>query len=78
MIEELLAEVGNELERATAKHGPIHTLHEAYAIILEEVDEFWDEVKASQRSVLTEAQRKELLQIAAMALRTIIDIPSES
>ena len=70
----ILATVQHEVERATAKHAPMHSLHEAYAVILEEVDELWDEVKkrAEQRS--SEHVREELTQIAAMAVRALIDI----
>lgn len=49
------------------------SLHESYAIILEEIDEFWDEVKlkASQRS--PERLLVELVQVAAMAQRAAED-----
>ena len=33
------------MERARTKHKPINSAHEGYAVILEELDEFWDEVK---------------------------------
>ena len=63
-----------ELARAMEKHAPMHSLHEGYAVIFEELDELWDEVRAWQPgSDLTEA-RKEALQVAAMALRIILDV----
>ena len=45
---QVLAEVQAELERAVAKHGPMRGPHEGWAVIYEELDELWDEVKASK------------------------------
>ncbi|MDH5279570.1 MAG: hypothetical protein OEW52_00305 [Thermoleophilia bacterium] len=53
--------------RANGKHRLFMSLHEAYAVILEEVDELWELVrrKASDRDPLDVLE--ELVQIAAMA-----------
>jgi len=69
-------EVVDEFESATEKYGPFNSAHEGYAILLEEVDELWDEIKKrpSERSV--EAMRAEAVQVAAMALRFIVDVAS--
>lgn len=65
--------VKNELEKARKKHPQNqHNLHEGYAIILEEVDEFWDVVK-SQKPDVSHAL-EELVQIAAMCQRTAEDL----
>lgn len=65
--------VKNELERARNKHpGTQNSLHEGYAIILEEVDEFWDVVK-SQKPDAAHAL-EELVQIAAMCQRSAEDL----
>lgn len=71
-IDTELVNVGYELNRAMSKHAPMHSAHEAYAVIQEEVDEFWDEVKAQH--INSEKARKELIQIAAMALRAVVDL----
>lgn len=68
----LAEEAGRELRRAQEKHGPMHGAHEGYAVILEELDELWDEVKAQKPDVAK--MRKEALQVAAMALRFIHDV----
>lgn len=68
----LLKELEDETSRARAKHPNIHTPHEAYAVILEELDEYWDHVKAD--TALSYKARAELIQIAAMALRAIMDL----
>lgn len=43
--------------------------HEGYAVILEELDELWDEIKKNQRNYDIAAQRKEAIQCAAMCIR---------
>jgi hypothetical protein len=71
-VEDIGKEVTNELRKAMAKHKGMNSAHEAYAVILEEMDEFWDEVKAQ---TLDKAKaKKELLQISAMAQRAILDL----
>lgn len=62
--------VSIELERARQKHGPMRSAHEGYAVILEELDEAWDEIK---RNDIVRA-REEMIQVAAMALRFLIDV----
>lgn len=73
-VARVVAEVEVELRRAMAKHPPQGSLHEGYAILLEEVDEFWDEVKkrSAERSLVNVSV--ELIQIAAMAVRTQVDV----
>lgn len=59
-----------ELRKAVERYPPFNSTHEGYAIILEEVDELWDEVKANQqRRAIDEA-----LHVAAMAVRFVVDI----
>ena len=60
-----------EYDKAVNKFGPFHSAHEGYAVLKEEVDELWDEVKAGQNKT---RMRKEALQVAAMAIRFIQDI----
>jgi len=48
--------------------------HEAYAVILEEVDELWDEIKKNQRNYDLDAQRKEATQAAAMLCRLLVEL----
>lgn len=69
---DVAAEAREELMRAKAKHAPMHGPHEGYAVILEELDELWDEVKAQKPD--SGRMRKEALQVAAMALRFIEDV----
>ena len=73
---QLLEEIGLEFDLATKHHPPIASLHEGYAIILEELDELKAEVwknpkKHPDRQALA---RKEAIQVAAMALRLLHDV----
>lgn len=59
-----------ELNRATRIHGEFHSTHEGFAILKEEVDELWDEVKKNGSTARLRAEAK---QVAAMAIRFMID-----
>jgi len=65
--------VESELARARESYGDIRNYHEGYAVLLEEVDEFWDQVKKWPRNHSESAMRMELVQIAAMAQRIAED-----
>ena len=67
-------DMAEELDRATMVFGPMHSSHEAYAVILEELEEFWDEVKQKPARRDKAAMRKELIQVGAMCARTILDL----
>jgi len=68
----LAHEVARELMRARSLHSPQHGPHEGYAVILEELDELWDEVRKKQPDLA--AMREECIQIAAMAMRFVLDV----
>jgi len=62
----------NELRSARAKFPAMHSAHEGYAVLLEEMDELWDEIKTKGASI--EKMRAEAIQVAAMAIRFIEDV----
>lgn len=64
-----LASVGEELKRASQKFGPFNSAIEGLAILEEEVDEFKQEV----RHGTIEKARAEAIQVAAMAVRFLMD-----
>lgn len=72
-IKRVLADVALELVRAIKKFPPMRSSHEGYAIILEEVEELWAEVRDNKRDGSADRIRKEAIQVAAMALRFVID-----
>ncbi len=65
-------EIEEELRSARMKHAPMNGAHEGYAIILEELDELWDLVKAQKPDKTR--MRGEALQVAAMAARFVEDL----
>jgi pyridoxine/pyridoxamine 5'-phosphate oxidase len=69
-----LDDVAAELEQARAVHAPIHSAHEGYSVILEELEEFWNEVKRKRHERDPEVMWAELVQVAAMAARTAEDV----
>lgn len=69
-VEGIIGAVEMEVNRARRKHAPMHSGHEGYAVILEELDEAWAAVKAND----SEAARQEMVQVAAMAVRFILDV----
>jgi hypothetical protein len=72
-IECFLIDVSIEVKRAMSKHSPMHSLHEAYAVILEELDEFKSEVWKKQTERSTDDVYTELVHIGAMVARCVAD-----
>jgi hypothetical protein len=66
--------VARELLLARERHDPINSAHEGYAVILEEVDELWDECRRKRAARSRQSMLDELVQIAAMAQRTAEDL----
>lgn len=66
--------VAEELRSARSLHGPITGTHDGYGRILEEVDEFWEQVKLRKELRNRKNMFRELVQIAAMAQRTAEDL----
>jgi hypothetical protein len=65
---EVLTRVFAEMVRARRIHPPYHSLHEAYAVLLEETDEMWAEIKGN-----TDRVEEEAVQVAAVAMALLID-----
>jgi len=74
--EKALRLIQHEYNRATIHFPRFHSYHEGYAVILEEMDELWLEVK--KRSVIQNKRilKEEAVQVAAMALRFLVDLIS--
>lgn len=70
MLDSILAQVRAEFIAAATMHGPMHSLHEAHGVILEEFEEFWEDARRDDLP----AARKELVQLAAMAVRALHDV----
>lgn len=69
-LHEILEEVRTEILETRQHHSQFASTHEGYAVILEELDELWDEVKANNK----EAAKYEAIQVAAMAIAFILEV----
>ncbi len=69
-LNQAFEDVRRELLGALVKNGPFGSRHEGYAIMLEEVDELWDEIKQDGESSKVYA---EAMQVAAMATEIMVN-----
>lgn len=79
-------DVVNEYKRAVDIYKPFNSYHEGISILLEEYEELWNEVKKKSSAPPTDKpydpddyqdpvkMREEAIQVAAMALRYIVDL----
>jgi len=63
-----------EYSEASNQYGAFSSAHEGYAVLQEEVEELWDEVKKKPSARSKEAMLSEAGQVAAMAMRFMVDI----
>ena len=66
--------ITEELTEATRNNGTFTCAHHGYAVMLEERDELWDEIKKKGHLRDPNVLKKEAVQVAAMAIRFIIDV----
>ena len=71
MMSEFLQDLVTEWDTAESLWPPINSHHEGYAILLEEVEEYWEIVRQKESQRDPQAMYKELVQIAAVAWRII-------
>lgn len=74
VIDKMLTEMKIELMAAMEKFPKFNSAHEGFAVLKEEVDELWDEVKTNQSMRNPNHMQKEALQVSAMGLRFAIDV----
>jgi hypothetical protein len=70
--EEAIELVVKELDSANEKFPLFNSSHEGYAVILEEVDELWDEIKGNKDPMSLVRQKDEAVQVAAMAIKFLM------
>ena len=68
-------EVADEYRRARLRHDPMHSGHEGWAVIREELDELWELVRADQSHTM--AAYIEAKQIAAMAVAFMVEVAEQ-
>lgn len=71
-LKTIFNEIEKELIRATTKFDSYHSHHEGFAVIKEELDELWDEIKSKDRT--NETLRMEAIQVAVTAIRFVHDL----
>lgn len=69
-VEEILEWVLEEVTSAQEKFPVMSSPHEGFSILHEEFDEMWDEIKRND----FDGGLEEALQVAAMAVRYILDL----
>jgi hypothetical protein len=69
-VKEVLDLLSKELEERRS----MLTMHDAYAKVLEELDELWDEIKLPANKRSLKAIRSEASQVAVRAIRLMIDL----
>lgn len=58
-----------EYKRACKLYSKFNSNHEAYAVIKEELDELWDEIRKNKGINGNEQIKHELIQIGAMVVK---------
>lgn len=69
-----LREISDELDKAIRKYPRFNSAHEGYSVLLEEVRELEREVFKRQKKRKPAKMRREAVQVAAMAVRFIIEV----
>jgi hypothetical protein len=67
--EDNLLNILYELYMSNIKYGDFNSYHEGYAILLEEVDELWYEIKNNKIDGFEDRIKNEAKQVSAMALK---------
>ena len=68
----IITEINEELNRSYENYGKFNSTHEGYAVILEELDELWDEIRMKEPD--KEKMKHEAMQTCAMLLKFINDL----
>lgn len=72
--ETVLSTAARELDRSIRLHGAYNSAHEGWAVIFEELDELWEEVRKKRSKRCKAAMRRETAQVAATAMRFMLDL----
>jgi len=71
MYKTYLDRIEAETKRAVALHGEFSSLHEAYAVMLEELDEIWEIVREKRENRSSVELETEFIQLAAMCYKAL-------
>ena len=70
-------DVMQEIVQAVNNWPPMNSQHEAFAVLMEEVDELWDCVRIKQKNRDLAKARNEAIQVAATAIRFAVEVCTE-
>jgi len=73
---EMWQRLSDEVNAAEKEYGHFASRHEGYAVMLEEVDELWDEIKT--KGDRTPEVINEAIQVAASALRLASQVAEQT
>jgi hypothetical protein len=73
-VDDAFKTVRQELDHALFKFSRFNSYHEGWAVIKEEVDELWEEVRRKPYARCEGALRAEAIQTAAMAIRFVMEL----
>ena len=67
-LDQAISKIYAEYNEAISHYDKFHNQHEGYAVIKEELDELWDDVKASRDPT------QEAVEVGAMVLRFLTEL----
>lgn len=73
----VVSDVVEEIQKSMIKHPLFNSAHEDYGVLLEELDELWDEVKKKKSARDVKNMRAEAVQVAAMAMKFIMSMEND-
>ena len=71
----VVSDVVEEIQKSMIKYPLFNSPHEGYGVLLEELDELWDEVKKREPDLKN--MRAEAVQVAAMAMKFIMSMEND-
>lgn len=74
-IEQALSLIEKEARNAASSWPAFNSVHEGYAVLIEEVDELWEEIREKHRDLIK--VRGEAIQVGAMVIRFLTDLCPE-
>ncbi len=74
---DLLQSIMTELNMAQENWPKFNSAHEGFAVLKEEVDELWEQVKVNQKRRDLPKMKAEAIQVAAMAIRFALEVTDE-
>jgi len=73
-VDDAMYSIKQERDRAVAQFKRFNSAHEGFAVIKEEYDELWDEIKKKQSIRSNRKMRNEAVQLGAMVIRFLTDV----